>query len=136
MSSADFEVVRRAWEAGAQEGVHALLLHLHPDVEVIPFGAAMEGRSYRGHAGVLDWWEQEIEPNWETFQTHAEDYQEVGGRLVVFGRWVARGRNSGVELETPATWVVEVTDGKVARWQTFTERAEALDAAHELGRRA
>ena len=128
MSRADFEVVRTAWEAGTR-GIDALLLHLHPNVEVIPFGAAREGRSYRGHAEVRYWWEHEIEPNWETFETHAEDYQEVGGRLVVFGHWKARGRNSGVELNTPATWVVEVTDSKVVRWQTFTERAEALDAA-------
>ena len=129
MSNADFELVRTAWQAGTQ-GIDALLAYCHPDIEVIPFGAAMEGRSYRGHAGVRDWWEHEIEPNWETFETHAEDYEQVGERLVVFGHWVARGR-SGVELNTPATWVVEVKDGKVFRWQTFTERAEALRAARQ-----
>jgi ketosteroid isomerase-like protein len=130
VSRADFELVQRAWEAGTQ-GIQALLPYCDPDIEVIPFGAAMEGRSYRGHAALRDWWEQEIEPNWETFQTHAEDYEQVGERLVVFGRWVARGRNSGIDLEIPATWVVEVKDGKIARWQTYTERAEALRAARQ-----
>jgi ketosteroid isomerase-like protein len=131
VSRADFELVQRAWEAGTQ-GIHALLAYCHPDIEVIPFGAAMEGRSYRGRAALRDWWEQEIEPNWETFETHAEDYEQVGERLVVFGRWVARGRNSGIDLEIPATWVVEVKDGKIARWQTYTERAEALRAARQV----
>jgi ketosteroid isomerase-like protein len=31
----------------------------------------------------------------------------------------------GVELEVPATWVVEVRDGKIAFWRTFTDRDEA-----------
>jgi ketosteroid isomerase-like protein len=125
----DFEVVRTAWEGFSQNRVDDVLRHLHSDVELIPFGAAMEGRSYRGHAGVREWWEHEIEANWETFETHAEDFEQVGDRLVVFGHWVARGRTSGVDLYRRATWVVDVTDGKISRWQTYTDRDEALRAA-------
>ena len=42
----------------------------------------------------------------------------------------ARGRGSGVELENQAAaWLSEVKDGKVVRMQTYTDRAEALEAA-------
>jgi len=129
MSRGDFEVVRAAWEAFSERGREGILEYVHPDIEVIPFGAAMEGRSYFGHAGVRDWWEDEIEPTWETFETHAEAFEDVGGRLIVFGHWVACGRTSGVELHRQATWVVDVRDGKIARWQTYTDREEALRAA-------
>jgi ketosteroid isomerase-like protein len=129
MSQSDFELVQRAWNASATDGIDALIQHLHPDIEIVPFGAAMEGTAYRGLAGVKRWWEQEIEANWETFETHAEDFEQVGDRLVIFGRWVARSRTSRVDLIMPATWIVDVRDGKIARWETYTDRAEALAAA-------
>ena len=54
-----------------------------------------------------------------------ERFERVGDRLLVTGRWNARGSESGVELDIPATWVVEVRDGKVAYWQTYTDHAQA-----------
>jgi ketosteroid isomerase-like protein len=127
--SEDFDVIKAAWSGPLDRDVEELIQHLDPDVELVPFGAAFEGRAYRGHDGVRQWWQEEIEPNWERFQTHADSYERVGDRLVVFGHWVARGRHSGVELNTPATWVVEVRHGKIRSWQTFTDRDEALRAA-------
>ena len=118
--------MREAWEAFSRHNVDDLLAHVQPDVEVTPFGAAMEGKSYRGHAGVRDWWEHEIDANWETFEPRADNFEDVGDHVVVFGSWVARGRTSGVELHRRATWVVDVRDGKIARWQTYTDRDEAL----------
>jgi ketosteroid isomerase-like protein len=32
-------------------------------------------------------------------------------------------------LDEPATWLYEIKDGKVASMRTFTDRAEALEAA-------
>jgi uncharacterized protein len=126
----DADLVRRAWAAGGTQGdIHFLLDYLQPDVEIVPFGAAMEGKAYRGHDGVLRWWKEEIDTNWEVFETHAEDYEQVGDRMVIYGHWVARARSSGVELTSAATWVVDVRDGKIARWETYTDRAEALAAA-------
>jgi ketosteroid isomerase-like protein len=130
VSREDFEVVRAAWEVANRGRLDDFLDLLHPDVEVIPFGAAMEGRSYRGRAAVRNWREHELDAVWEMFEIHAEDFEDVGDRLVVFGYWVARGRASGVELQRSATWVVDVRDGRIARWQTYTDRDEALrDAA-------
>jgi ketosteroid isomerase-like protein len=132
VSREDFEIVCRAWTGPAGGGIEQLIEHLHPDAEIVPFGAAMEGRAYRGHDGVRQWWSTEIEPNWEAFETHAESFEDVGDQLVVYGHWVARGRGSGVELNTPATWVVDVRDGKIAYWQTFTDRDEALRVARAM----
>ena len=132
VSREDFEVVRSAWAAFRRRRLEDLLDLLIPDVEVIPFGAAMEGKTYHGHEGVRDWWEREIFANWATFEAHAEHFENVGDRLVVFGHWDARGRTSGVQLHRAATWVVEVRDGKIARWQTYTDRDEAMQDARAV----
>ena len=121
-----FEVVQKAWAAVSAFDLEGGLALLREDAEAIPFGAAMEGRRYLGHDDVRRWFEQEIWSNWERFQTIAEEFRIVGDRLLVFGRWRARGKESGIDLEIPATWVVKVTDGKIAGWQTFTDREEAL----------
>jgi ketosteroid isomerase-like protein len=122
---ADFELVREAW-ASAHSDIRNALRFYCEDIEIVPFGATLEGGVYRGHEQVVEWWDSEIVPSWEAFEVTADDFRRVGHRLLVFGHWRARGRTSGMTLEMPATWVIEVRDGKIARWQTFTDRGEAL----------
>jgi ketosteroid isomerase-like protein len=117
--------VRRAWAAFSRVDFDGVLRDLDPEVVVVPFGAAMEGKSYEGHAGVLGWWRDEILVNWEHFQVFPERFERVGERLLVTGRWNARGSESGVDLDIPATWVIEVRDAKIVYWQTYTDHAQA-----------
>ena len=49
----------------------------------------------------------------------------MDSRLLVTGRWYARGMESGVELDIPATWIIDVRDGKIVYWRTYTEPAQA-----------
>ena len=128
MADGDIEVVRRAWAALNRRDVPEFLACLDPEVEAVPFGAAMEGRVYRGHDGVVEWIEREVWATYETFEVHPDESRQVGDHLLVFGRWIARGKESGVELEVRASWVVDVREGKIVRWQTYTERDEALAA--------
>jgi ketosteroid isomerase-like protein len=128
-AQADFQVVSETWAAFNRDDLDGALSRIREDVVVIPFGAAMEGRRYEGHAGILDWFRNEIRSNWEQFETIPHEYRRAGRRLVVYGRWKARGRDSGVELDVPATWVVELRDGRIAFWQTFTDRKEAHEFA-------
>ena len=122
----DFEVIRRAWRASGQKDLAAFERDLDPDIVTIPFGAAMEGKSYRGVDAVVGWLRDEIWANWEHFDTVPEEFTRVGQRILVTGRWHARGKGSGVELDIPATWVIEVRDGKITYWRTYTDRDQAL----------
>ncbi len=125
MSDADFEVIRRAWGAASSADVDGMLAELHPEVVAVPFGAALEGKAYRGPEQIVAWLRDEILVSWEFFQVFPERFERVGERLLVTGRWKARGIESGVELDIPASWVVEVRDGKVAFWQTYTDHDQA-----------
>ena len=62
----DFDVVRRAWAAAGRTRRHAR--EFHPEIVAVPFGAAMEGKAYRGPGQLLGWWRDEIMVNWEFFQ--------------------------------------------------------------------
>jgi ketosteroid isomerase-like protein len=124
----DADVVRTAWAALNRRDIPGFLACLDDDVEAVPFGAAMEGRVYHRHEGVVRWLDDEIWPTYETFEVHPEDIREIGGRLLALGHWIARGKESGVELDVRASWVVDVRDGSIVRWQTYTDRSEALKA--------
>ena len=106
-----------------------MLQEFHPEVVAVPFGAAMEGKAYRGREEVMGWWRDEILTSWESFRVLPEKFERAGDKLLVIGRWNARGKESGVELDMPASWIVEVRNGKIAYWQTYTDHAQARRAA-------
>lgn len=126
MATDDAEVVRRTWAAISRRDIPAALECLHPEIEAIPLGAAMEGRVYHGHDGIVTWLERELWATYETFEVHIDEIREVGDRLLLLGHWIARGLESGVDLDVAASWVVDMRDGRVVRWQTYTDRDEAL----------
>lgn len=125
MPDEDFEVVRRAWAAASSGDEEKMTREFHPDVVAIPFGAILEGQAYRGRDGILSWWRDEIQSTWEYFEVHPEDFQRVGDRLLVTGRWKAKGIASSVDLDIPASWVIEVREGQIAYWQTYTDAEQA-----------
>ena len=125
MQDDDFDVLRRTWAAASRGDQDGMQRELHPDIVAVPFGAAMEGKAYRGPAEVMGWWRNEILVSWDFFQVLPESFERVGDKILVTGRWNARGIESGVELDIPASWVVEVRDGKLAYWQTYTDHAQA-----------
>jgi ketosteroid isomerase-like protein len=122
----DIEVVQRAFEAWSRADIDAFLAHVCFDVEAVPVGAALEGKVCRGHDEVRAWLQGQSEV-WETFLVCAEEFKPVGTELVVSGHWEAVGR-SGVEVSTPASWVVGFRDGKIVYWRAYTSRAGALEA--------
>jgi len=125
MPDDDFELIRRAWAAASRADEEGMRSEFHPEIVAIPFGAAMEGKAYRGHDQVMSWWRDEIRASWKFFEVLPEQFQRVGERILVTGRWHARGQESGVELDLPASWIIEVRDGKIVYWQTYTDYAQA-----------
>ena len=125
MQDPDFEVVLRAWQAFSRVDLDGMINELHPGVVALPFGAALEGRSYAGIEQIKLWWRDEILGAWEFFRVLVDGFQRVGDRLLVTGHWYARGIESGIELETAASWIIDVRDGKIASWRTYTEPDQA-----------
>jgi ketosteroid isomerase-like protein len=122
---ANAEVVDRfiaAFEAG---DVDAALECMDPDVELLPIRAQLDGSSYRGHDGyrrLLD----DFAADWDDLRLVRERTQEEGDRVLTTGRLTATGKTSGVALDVPLALLYELRDGKVVRFQSFTDPEEAL----------
>ncbi len=134
MSEAQSELVRRMFAAAARalsgEPLEDLYRLLDPEVEWIPINAALEGSRYRGHEGVRRWID-DMNRDWNAFEALPQEFVDLGDeRLLALGTWRARGRTSGVQLDSqPAAWLIQLRNRKTVRMETFTDRAEALEAA-------
>jgi ketosteroid isomerase-like protein len=130
MADEDVEIVRRAlaaFNAGETERVLELMA---PDVELVPVRAVLEGSSYRGHEGFRKFVADMME-DWQDYHPTSERFRDLGdGRVLSVGRFHARGRASGMEVETPGAWVSEVREGKITFVRFYADEAAAL---RELG---
>ncbi|HXB14676.1 MAG TPA: nuclear transport factor 2 family protein [Solirubrobacteraceae bacterium] len=65
---------------------------------------------------------------WSEWRFETERFFDVGNRVVVFVRVVARGGGSGLPIELPDAHVVTVRDGRITSSQVYRDRSEALQA--------
>jgi uncharacterized protein len=66
---------------------------------------------------------------WETYHLEVERIEEVGERVVAVVREVARGRASGVQIDSRWGYLVTVEDGLIVRIEAYRDAAQALQLA-------
>jgi ketosteroid isomerase-like protein len=130
MSEAE-ELIRSVWarwNAGERELDSATF---DPEIEI---RSALSAQTYAGEDGARRWIE-EIDAQFSNWELGIERIDELeDGRFVVAGAISARGRQSGLDLEQPASWIVEVRDGRIRGLQNFIGREAAAEAIGEGGR--
>jgi ketosteroid isomerase-like protein len=131
MSRENIESFKRAVEAYNRRDVEALLQELAPEVEWHPVLEGLlggEATVYRGHEGVRELLRITDETLGEIFVEFSE-IQDLGDRIVATGRLRTRGKESGVETESPVGYVAKLRDGKTSQIRTYLDPEEALVAA-------
>ena len=123
-------VVREAMErfsAGDYEGTLDLIAE---DAVWEPSGRFVgSSQTYRGHTGIREFWTAFTEP-WERFELAPLDLVELNDGLVLTDTvFKGTGRASAVAVEMELTHLWTVHEQKIARFQSFASRSEALEAA-------
>ena len=130
MSEESVETIARAFTAFNRRDMAALLSFCAPDVDWIPMRESAAGRVYRGHEGVrqaLD----DIAQEFDELQNDPRRWTDLGDRVVVAGRFVAKERATGLRVDNPGAWLCELRDGLVTHVQSFASEEAALEAARE-----
>ena len=124
MSQENVKVVREAWDAYSGGDYDRIAGFHDPHIVVV----TLEDGAVYGNNAVLANCERWDEA-WEGAETSLEEVLGHGDRVFVAARFHARGRASGVEVETRLYEVYTVRDGKVLRIDEYATRDEALEAA-------
>jgi ketosteroid isomerase-like protein len=122
------ETIRKGLDAFNRRDVPGIMEACDPDAEFVPLRAVLEGMTYRGEAGIRRFLADSME-DWSELRIEPEEFREAGDCVLVLGRFQARGRASGVEVDAPAAWVCDMRAGKLVRLRTFSDQAEARAAA-------
>jgi ketosteroid isomerase-like protein len=127
MADADVALVRASFEAFSARDIDAALATFAPDFELVALRSLLHGTGgYQGHAGFRQF-VSDIDEEWEIWRIELDDVRPTpGGQILVLGRIVARGRASGVALESHSAWICDVRDGLMTRTRAFSEPAQAL----------
>ncbi len=127
MSQENVEVVRRWIELFNQRDIGGLVGLTEPGFEMKSLLVAFESDE-RGYAEFPHAYFEQIDDAYEQFQSLPEDFIDAGAAVLVVTDVEWRGRRSGAHGRTPLVAAFWLRDGKVYREETFTDRAEALEA--------
>ena len=126
MSEQDVQLVRRVFDAINERDVDAMLAAYHPDADLSTLTSQLvQGNAYRGHSGIRDYFSSFTDV-WDELRLDPEEVRDLGGRILVVGRWSSRGKESGAEVEAPAAWIFAVRDGRVVFTRAYRDAEEAL----------
>jgi ketosteroid isomerase-like protein len=129
MSQENVELAWRASHAWNEGGVEAILPYLDPEVEWHPPRESMEPGNYRGHAGVRDYLGRLGEVFTQVRMEPIDVIDVDAERVISVIRLMARSEKFGTEIDAEWAWLIKARDGKGIEVWTFTDRAQALDAA-------
>jgi uncharacterized protein len=128
MSRENVELARDLFEQWSARNYEFLIEFAHPEVEIFSRFASLGGEPFRGPEGVAQWI-AEIEQTFGQFNVRTDDFLDLGDRVLVLGGIDLEGKASGIEIEQPMGWLLELQDGKLARMFFYSSHAEAREAA-------
>jgi ketosteroid isomerase-like protein len=135
MSHENVAVVRRvieAWNLNEQErdvALERVVPFLDPGVIFDATRRIINPKTYAGIEGIRAMLAERDEV-WGEFRMEPDEFVDGGDRVVVIGRWVGKGRGSGVEVNQPIADVFTLDGGRVVRCEIgYSDRRQALEAA-------
>jgi ketosteroid isomerase-like protein len=129
MSARNVEIVKAMNEAYMRGDFPASLEALDPNIVWQGTkGGLDEHMVYRGLEEVINGFADNL-MTWERLDLDYQQYFDAGDHVVVFVHEVARGLESGVEVETDTAVVFKLVDGRVVHARGYMDRSEALEAA-------
>jgi ketosteroid isomerase-like protein len=121
----DTQVVRELWARWNAGDRAADATVIDPEIEI---HSQLTGAIWRGVDG-LQQWAAEIDEQFGAWRVEIAETRVLDDRRVlVTGSIHGRGRQSGIDLDEPAAWLVELRDGRMLRMHNYVGRQAAESA--------
>lgn len=128
--SDNVSIIRGAYEAFAQGNVPAVVGVMDPAVEWneaegFPYA---DGNPYVGPDAVVQGVFARIATEWEYWNIQLDHVLDAGDNVIVLGRYRAKQRGTGNEMDIQCAHVWWLRDGKITRFQQYADTAGARAA--------
>ena len=128
MSEENLVLLAQVGEAFNREGWEGFLPFVHPEFEFHEPPEQPGATVFHGPEAARKGWARWAE-GWTEQHSEPQDVRELpDGRMLVLTRERMRGRD-GIRVEQDCGHVVTFRDGKILRWESYWDRANALRAA-------
>jgi ketosteroid isomerase-like protein len=130
MSQGNVEIVRSMYDAFAQGDVDAVIARLDPGIEWneaehFPYA---DGNPYVGPDAVVHGVFARLGSEWEYWSLDIDRLLDAGDTVVACGRYRAKNRATGGEINAQFTHVWDLQDGKAAKFQQYADTHQVLRA--------
>jgi ketosteroid isomerase-like protein len=130
MSEANVRVIRKIYEAFAQDDVPTVLDQLDQSIEwneAENFIYA-DHNPYVGPQAVLEGVFARLGSEWEGFTVTPEEFLDAGDRVVAVGTYSGMYKATGREVRAQFAHVWDVREGRVHSFQQYTDTKQFADA--------
>lgn len=129
MSQENVEIATRGIDAFNRRDVDYIVELATPDFEWFPaLPGTVEGSGYRGREGI-ETYLIEIRDTWEEYRLVADEFRDLGDRVLMLGRIEGRGSGSGVNVDTPWGGIFDFRGDRIWSVRSYLDHGEALRAA-------
>jgi ketosteroid isomerase-like protein len=126
VSQENVEILRRAYEAFALDGMDGVAPLLDEKIEWASNPDSPDAEVRHGHQGVRDWFTQRL---FEDVRFVPDEIKELpDGRVLSLGRLAFRAEQSGVAMDVPFAHAVTIRDGLITRFKMYSDQQQALKA--------
>jgi ketosteroid isomerase-like protein len=126
--SVNVELVRSIFAAFERGDYFSSADWADPEIELV-IADGPEPGTWRGPTGMVEGGRRWMSA-WNEWRAEVDEYRELDAeRVLVLSHISARGKTSGLEIghmQTQATSVMHIRDGKVTRWVVYFDRERAL----------
>ena len=130
MPSPNVTVVRGMYEGFAAGDIAAVLGAMSPDIvwneaENFPYA---DGNPYVGPQAVAEGVFARCISEWDGFGVEIDEFLDAGDTVVALGHYVGTCKTTGKPIRAQLAHVCRLADGKVTRFQQYTDTLQVTDA--------
>ena len=130
MSESNIHAIQTMFDAFKKRDIAGALEGVDHDIELEPSSMFPGQEVYRGHEDVLRFFAMFFEA-WDEYHAEPVEFIDAGENVVVVVHQRARGKGSGVMIESDMFQVWTLRDGKAVRVRVSESREEALRSSQE-----
>jgi hypothetical protein len=123
MATSNVDLVKGVYAAFGTGDVPKGLGSMHPQIQWTETAGYKYGGIYRSPQAVLENVFAVIPVDFESFSIDVERLLDAGNVVVMQGHYVAKGKATGKSVRAAVTHVLEISDGKIVRFDQYVDSA-------------